>query len=206
MSITQKKVVITSASRTAIGSFQGSLKNMQAHEMTSIIIKEVAKKSKLKLQDIDELILGQVLTGGNGQNPARQAAITSGMPNEKTAYLINQVCGSGLRSIAAGYQSIIANDSNIIIAGGQESMSNAPHAIDIRGGKKLKEENLVDTMIKDGLWDAFNGYHMGVTAENVASKWEISREEQDNFALSSQSKAEKAMKEEKFKNEILPIN
>ena len=206
MSIAQKKVVITSASRTAIGSFQGSLKNMQAHEMTSIIIKEVAKKSKLKLQDIDELILGQVLTGGNGQNPARQAAITSGMPNEKTAYLINQVCGSGLRSIAAGYQSIIANDSNIIIAGGQESMSNAPHAIDIRGGKKLKEENLVDTMIKDGLWDAFNGYHMGVTAENVASKWEISREEQDNFALSSQSKAEKAMKEEKFKNEILPIN
>jgi acetyl-CoA C-acetyltransferase len=205
MGIAQKNVVITSALRSAIGSFQGSLKNIQAHEITSIIIKEAVKKSKLKLQDIDELILGQVLTSGRGQNPARQAAIISGIPNEKTAYIINQVCGSGLRSIAAGYQSIIANDSNIIIAGGQESMSNSPHTIDIRGGKKLKEENLVDTMIKDGLWDAFNGYHMGVTAENVASKWEITREEQDNFALYSQSKAEKARKEEKFKNEIVPI-
>jgi len=205
MSFTKKNVVITSALRTAIGSFQGSLKNIQAHEMSSTIIKEAVKKSKLKLEDIDELILGQVLTGASGQNPARQAAIKSGMPNEKTAYIINQVCGSGLRSIAAGYQSIICNDSNIIIAGGQESMSNAPHAIDIRGGKNLKEENLIDTVIKDGLWDAFNGYHMGVTAENVATKWEITREEQDNFALSSQSKAEKAQKEEKFKNEIVPI-
>ena len=205
MNFTKKNVVITSALRTAIGSFQGSLKNIQADEMSSTIIKEAVKKSKLKLEDIDELILGQVLTGASGQNPARQAAIKSGMPNEKTAYIINQVCGSGLRSIAAGYQSIISNDSNIIIAGGQESMSNAPHAIDIRGGKNLKEENLIDTVIKDGLWDAFNGYHMGVTAENVATKWEITREEQDNFALSSQSKAEKAQKEEKFKNEIVPI-
>ena len=195
MSIEKKNIVITSASRTAIGAFRGSLKNMQAHELGSFVVKDVLKKSNLQSDDIDELIMGQVLTGGAGQNPARQAAINIGLPVEKTAYVINQVCGSGLRSVAAGYQAIMSNDSNIVIAGGQESMTNAPHAINFRGGQKLKESNLVDTMIKDGLWDAFNGYHMGVTAENVAAKWQITRKDQDEFALSSQNKAEKEQKE-----------
>ena len=148
--------------------------------------------------------MGQVLTSATGQNPARQAALKAGLPIEKTAYVINQVCGSGLRSIAAGYQSIFSKDSKIVIAGGQESMTNAPHAIHFRKDKKLEEEKLIDTMIKDGLWDAFNGYHMGVTAENVAKKWKITRKEQDNFALSSQTKAEEAQKKENFKNEIIP--
>ncbi len=206
MSIEQKSVVITSAVRTAIGKFRGSLKNMQGHELGSIVIKESIKRSNLKLNDVDELIIGQVLTGATGQNPARQAAILAGLPIEKTAYVINQVCGSGLRSVAAGYQAIVSNDSNVVIAGGQESMSNAPKAINIRGGQKLEAENLIDTMIKDGLWDAFNGYHMGVTAENVASKWKITREDQDDFALLSQTKVEKAQKEGKFKNEIVPID
>ena len=206
MSIEQKSVVITSAVRTAIGKFRGSLKNMQGHELGSIVIKESIKRSNLKLNDVDELIIGQVLTGATGQNPARQAAILAGIPIEKTAYVINQVCGSGLRSVAAGYQAIVSNDSNVVIAGGQESMSNAPKAINIHGGQKLEEENLIDTMIKDGLWDAFNGYHMGVTAENVASKWKITREDQDDFALLSQAKVEKAQKEGKFKNEIVPID
>ena len=205
MSFEQKNVVITSAVRTAIGTFRGSLKNIQAHELGSVVVKEAAKKSNLKLNDVDELIMGQVLTGGAGQNPARQTAIQSGLPIEKTAYIINQVCGSGLRSVAAGYQAIMSNDSSVVIAGGQESMTNAPHVINFRNGKKLKETNLIDTMIKDGLWDAFNGYHMGVTAENVAAKWQITRKEQDDFALSSQNKAEKAQKEGKFKNEIIPI-
>ncbi len=205
MSIEKKNIVITSASRTAIGTFRGSLKNMQAHELGSFVAKDVLKKSNLQSDDIDELIMGQVLTGGAGQNPARQAAINIGLPVEKTAYVINQVCGSGLRSVAAGYQAIKSNDSNIVIAGGQESMTNAPHAVNFRGGQKLKESNLVDTMIKDGLWDAFNGYHMGVTAENVAAKWQITRKDQDEFALSSQNKAEKAQKEGKFKTEIVPV-
>ena len=205
MSIEKKNIVITSASRTAIGTFRGSLKNMQAHELGSFVVKDVLKKSNLQSDDIDELIMGQVLTGGAGQNPSRQAAINIGLPVEKTAYVINQVCGSGLRSVAAGYQAIMSNDSNIVIAGGQESMTNAPHAVNFRGGQKLKESNLVDTMIKDGLWDAFNGYHMGVTAENVAAKWQITRKDQDEFALSSQNKAEKAQKEGKFKTEIVPV-
>ena len=205
MSFEQKNVVITSAKRTPIGSFRGSLKNMQAHELGSFVVKDVLKKSNLHSDDIDELIMGQVLTGGAGQNPSRQAAINIGLPVEKTAYVINQVCGSGLRSVAAGYQSIISRDSNIVIAGGQESMTNAPHTINFRNKKKLKESNLVDTIIKDGLWDAFNGYHMGVTAENVAAKWQITRKDQDEFALSSQNKAEKAQKEGKFKTEIVPV-
>ena len=205
MSIEKKNIVITSASRTAIGAFRGSLKNMQAHELGSFVAKDVLKKSNLQSDDIDELIMGQVLTGGAGQNPSRQAAINIGLPVEKTAYVINQVCGSGLRSVAAGYQAIMSNDSNIVIAGGQESMTNAPHAVNFRGGQKLKESNLVDTMIKDGLWDAFNGYHMGVTAENVAAKWQITRKDQDEFALSSQNKAEKAQKDGKFKTEIVPV-
>jgi acetyl-CoA C-acetyltransferase len=206
MSDEQKSIVITSAARTAIGSFRGSLKKMRAYELGAIVSKDVMKKSNLLPNEVDELIMGQVLTGGAGQNPARQTAINSDIPFEKTAYVINQVCGSGLRSIAAGYQAIKSNDANIIVAGGQESMTNAPHAINIQDGKKLEESNLIDTMIKDGLWDAFNGYHMGVTAENVASKWQITRKEQDNFALLSQHKAEKAQKEEKFKNELVPVN
>ena len=205
MNIEQKNIVITAAVRTAIGTFRGSLKKIQAHNLGSVVVKEAMKQSNLNSNDIDELIMGQVLTGAAGQNPARQAAIQAGLPIEKTAYIINQVCGSGLRSVAAGYQAIISNDSNIIIAGGQESMSNAPHAINIYDGKKLEEMNLIDTMIRDGLWDAFNGYHMGITAENVAAKWKITRKEQDNFALLSQTKAEKAQKERKFENEIVPI-
>ena len=205
MSDKQNSIVITSAVRTAIGSFRGSLKDMQAHELGSVVVKEAMKKSNLNPNDIDELIMGQVLTAAAGQNPARQAAIQAGLPIEKTAYIINQVCGSGLRSIVAGYQNIICNDSNIIIAGGQESMTSSPHAINIRDGKKLEEINLVDTMMRDGLWDAFHGYHMGVTAENVAAKWKINRKDQDDFALSSQYKAEKAQKEGKFKNEIVPV-
>tara|TARA_B100001123_G_C15299104_1_gene1020364 strand:- start:782 stop:1960 length:1179 start_codon:yes stop_codon:yes gene_type:complete len=205
MNSKEEKIVITSAARTAIGAFNGSLKNQQAHELGSIVIKDVIKKSNLKHSDVDELVMGQVLTGGTGQNPARQAAIKAGLNFEKTAYVINQVCGSGLRSVAAGYQSIMSKDSKIIIAGGQESMTNAPHVINYRKTKKLSEKSLIDTMIKDGLWDAFNDYHMGITAENVASKWKITRKEQDDFALSSQMKTEKAQKEKKFKNEIVPI-
>ena len=201
----KKNIVITSAVRTAIGGFRGSLKDMEAHELGSVVIKEAAKKSNLKLEDIDEIIMGQVLTASVGPNSARQAAIKAGIPIEKTAYVINQVCGSGLRSVVAGYNSIKTGDSEIVIAGGQESMSKAPHTIDFRNGKKLEEENLIDTMIKDGLWDSFNGYHMGVTAENVADKWNISREEQDEFALLSQNKNQTAKKEGKFKDEIVPV-
>jgi acetyl-CoA C-acetyltransferase len=200
----KKNIVITSAARTAIGTFRGSLKDMRASDLGALVAKAAMKKSNLNSKDVDELIMGQVLTGATGQNPARQAAVQAGLSIEKTAYLVNQVCGSGLRSIAAGYQAIISNDSKIIIAGGQESMTNAPHAIPFNDGKKLDESKLVDTMIKDGLWDAFNGYHMGITAENVADKWKITRKDQDDFALSSQLKAEKAQKEEKFKNEIIP--
>ncbi len=201
----QKSVVITSAVRTAIGTFRGSLKNKQGYELGSIVAKEAIKKSNLNSNDIDELIMGQVLTSAVGQNPARQTAIDAGLPIEKTAYVINQVCGSGLRSVAAGYQTIRCRDSDIVIAGGQESMTNATHAINIRSGKKLEEKNLIDTMIRDGLWDVFNDYHMGITAENVAAKWKITREDQDDFALSSQKKTEKAQKEGKFKNEIVPV-
>tara|TARA_Y100000590_G_scaffold370492_1_gene432356 strand:- start:1244 stop:2425 length:1182 start_codon:yes stop_codon:yes gene_type:complete len=201
-----KNIIITSAVRTAIGTYNGSLKNFHASELGSVVVKESIKRSNLKPDDVDELIMGQVLTGATGQNPARQAGIRSGLPKEKTAYVINQVCGSGLRSVAAGYQSIFCEDTNIVIAGGQESMSKAPHAINIKNGEKLERDNLIDTMIKDGLWDAFNGYHMGVTAENVAAKWQITRKDQDDFALNSQNKAEKAQKDGKFKDEIVSVD
>jgi acetyl-CoA C-acetyltransferase len=200
-----KNIVITAAVRTPIGTFRGSLKEMQASDLGTLVTKAVIEKSNLKPNDVDELIMGQVLTAATGQNPARQVAIQAGLPVEKTAYVINQVCGSGLRSVAAGYQSIISNDSKIIIAGGQESMTNAPHAIHYRENKKLDETKLIDTMIKDGLWDKFNGYHMGITAENIATKWQITKKEQDNFALSSQLKAEKAQKDGKFNDEIIPV-
>ena len=197
-----KSVVITSATRTAVGSLGKTLKNIPSEELGSVVIKEVIKRSNIKSSDIDETIMGQVLTGGSGQNPARQAAIKSGIPKEKPAYIVNQVCGSGLRSIASGFQSIKSGDSKIVIAGGQESMSLAPHAIHLRDGKKIGDTELIDTMIKDGLWDAFHGYHMGVTAENVATKFQVTRQEQDKFALKSQEKALKAIKENKFKDEI----
>ncbi len=198
-----KNIVITSATRTAIGSLNRSLKNVQGFELGSCVIKDSILKSKINNDEVDEVILGQVLTGGAGQNPARQASIHSGIPKEKPAYIVNQVCGSGIRSVASGFQSIKSGDSNIIIAGGQESMSLAPHAIHLRDGQKLGDTELTDTMIKDGLWDAFHGYHMGVTAENVAEKFQVTREEQDKFALKSQEKAIKAQKENKFKNEIV---
>ena len=197
-----KSVVITSATRTAVGSLGKALKNIPSEELGSVVIKEVIKRSNIKSSDIDETIMGQVLTGGTGQNPARQAAMKSGIPKEKPAYIVNQVCGSGLRSIASGFQSIKSGDSKIVIAGGQENMSLAPHAIHLRDGKKIGDTELIDTMIKDGLWDAFHGYHMGVTAENVATKFQVTRQEQDKFALKSQEKALKAMKENKFKDEI----
>jgi acetyl-CoA C-acetyltransferase len=196
-------VVITSATRTAVGSLGKSLKNISGYKLGSTVISESIRRSKLNKEEIDEVIMGQVLTGGAGQNPARQALIESGIPKEKPAYIVNQVCGSGIRSIASGFQSIKAEDSSIIIAGGQESMSLSPHAIHIRDGKKLGDTELTDTMIKDGLWDAFNGYHMGVTAENVASKFQVTREDQDKFALRSQEKALQAQKEKKFNDEIV---
>ena len=205
MKSNNKNVVIISAARTAIGAFDASLKHIQSHDLGSIVIKEVLKKSKLKSKDVDEVIMGQVLTAAVGQNPARQAAIKAGIPINKTAYVVNQVCGSGLRSVAMGYQAIRTNDTSVIVAGGQESMSNAPHAINIRKNKKLEKSKLLDTMIKDGLWDAFNGYHMGTTAENIATKWQITRKDQDEFALSSQTKTEKAQKDGKFNNEIVPV-
>ncbi len=197
------KIVITSALRTAVGSLGKSLKNIPGDELGTAVISKSLEKSKVKADEIDEVIMGQVLTGAAGQNPARQAAIRSGIPKEKPAYIVNQVCGSGLRSIASGFQSIKANDSKIIIAGGQESMSLAPHAIHLRDGKKLGNAEMTDTMIKDGLWDAFNGYHMGVTAENVATKFQVTREDQDKFALKSQEKALLAQKDNKFGDEII---
>ena len=199
----KSEIVITSALRTAVGSLNNSLKNINAFELGSEVLKKNMEDSNLKNSDIDEVIMGQVLTGGAGQNPARQASINSGIPKEKPAYIVNQVCGSGIRSIASAYQSIKSGDSKIVLAGGQESMSLAPHALHLRDGKKLGNVEMIDTMIKDGLWDAFHGYHMGITAENVAEKFQVTRDDQDKFALESQIKALKAQKENKFKEEII---
>jgi len=196
-------VCIVSAKRSAVGALGKSLKNENAEVIGSSVISQTLKDLSLNTNEIDEVIMGQVLTGGSGQNPARQASLKSGIPIETPAYVVNQVCGSGLRSIASGFQSIRSGDSKIIIAGGQENMSLSPHAIHLRDGKKLGNAQLVDTMIKDGLWDAFNGYHMGVTAENVAEKFQITREAQDKFALKSQEKALKAKKQNKFREEII---
>ena len=195
-------VIITKALRTAVGSLGKSLKNVPAPNLSAEIILSLLKNSNIKSEEIDEIILGQVLTGNAGQNPARQAAIQAGLPKEVPAYIVNQVCGSGIRSIASGFQSIKSGDSKIVIAGGQENMSLAPHAIHLRDGKKLGNTEMTDTMIKDGLWDAFHGYHMGVTAENVAEKFQITREDQDKFALKSQEKALQAQKQNKFNEEI----
>jgi len=201
----KKNVVITSAVRTAIGSLGGTLKNTPAFKLGSSVISNAIKKSNLKTSDIDEVIMGQVLTGGAGQNPARQASMDSGIPKEIPSYVVNQVCGSGLRSIASGFHSILSNNSKIVLAGGQESMSQSPHVIHLRNGKKLGDTELTDSMIKDGLWDAFNGYHMGITAENVAQQFQVTRKDQDKFAFDSQTKALRAQKENKFKDEITPF-
>ena len=198
-----KDVFITAATRTAVGSLNKSLKNVPGYKLGSAVISDAIKKSDIKTNDVDEVIFGQVLTGGAGQNPARQASLESGIPKEKPAYIVNQVCGSGIRSIASGFQSIKSGDAKIIIAGGQESMSLAPHAIHLRDGKKLGDTELTDTMIKDGLWDAFHGYHMGITAENVAEKFQVTRDEQDKFSFGSQEKAIKAQEANKFEKEIV---
>ena len=198
-------VVITSALRTSIGTYKGSLKDVSADKLGALTIKEVIHKSNLKPDQIDEVIMGHVLTSGLGQNPARQASIHAGIPVSKPAHIINQVCGSGLRSIVSGFQSIKLEENKIIVSGGQENMSRAPHSLFYRENKKLDESKLVDTMINDGLTDSFNHYHMGVTAENVAEKFEISRDEQDSFALNSQKKAQDAIGKKKFKDEIIKL-
>ena len=201
-----KEVVIVSAIRTPIGTYRGSLKNMRSDQLGSIVIKEVLKKSRFANEEVDEVIMGQVLTAGAGQNPARQASINAGIPISKPAHMINQVCGSGLRAVISGYQSIKLGQSKNIISGGQESMSFAPHSIFYRDVKKISEDKLVDTMVNDGLIDAFNNYHMGVTAENVAKKFNITRQEQDEFALKSQKKTEIAIINNKFDEELVKIN
>ena len=201
----KEEIVITNAYRTAVGSLGKSLKNIRADELGASIISGLLEKSKIRKEEIDEVILGQVLTSATGQNPARQSLIKAGLLKETPAFIVNQVCGSGLRSIVSAYQSIKSDNSKIILAGGQESMSLTPHAIFLRDGKKLGDTEIFDTMIRDGLWDAFNGYHMGVTAENVAEKFQITREEQDKFALHSHEKALKAQKENKFIDEIIKL-
>jgi acetyl-CoA C-acetyltransferase len=205
MSKKTNDVVITAALRTPIGTYKGSLKGLDAQKLGSIAIKEAIYRSKLKNDDIDEVIMGHVLTSGLGQNPARQASIIAGIPVSKPAHIINQVCGSGLRSVVSAYQSISLNENKIIVAGGQENMSRAPHAIFYREDKKLLEDKLIDTMVNDGLLDSFNDYHMGITAENVAEKYKISRNEQDVFALNSQEKTQKAINENKFQEETIKL-
>jgi len=198
-------IVIASAARTPVGSFNGGFANTPAHELGAVAIKAALERAKIAPQEVDEVILGQVLTGGQGQNPARQAAMKAGIPLEKTAWGLNQVCGSGLRAVALAMLHVGSGDADVIIAGGQESMSLAPHVAHMRAGTKMGNLNLVDSMIKDGLWDAFHGYHMGTTAENVAQKWQISRDEQDKFAVASQNKAEAAQKSGRFKDEIAAV-
>ncbi|AXS38860.1 acetyl-CoA C-acetyltransferase [Breoghania sp. L-A4] len=198
-------IVIVSATRTAVGSFNGAFANTPAHELGAAVIKEALERAKVDAADVDEVIFGQVLTAGQGQNTARQAAIGAGIPDSATALVINQVCGSGLRTVALGMQQIASGDASVIVAGGQESMSLSAHCAHMRNGYKMGDFKMIDTMIKDGLWDAFNGYHMGITAENVASAFQITREQQDAFALASQNKAEAAQKAGKFKEEIVPI-
>ena len=206
MNNSMNEVVIVEAIRTPIGAYKGSLKELSADKLGSIVIREILRKSKLGKNDIDEVIMGQVLTAGGGQNPARQAAINAGINISKPAHIVNQVCGSGLRAVISGYQSIKLGEVKNVISGGQENMSLAPHSIFYRDSKKILEEHLIDTMINDGLIDAFNNYHMGVTAENVAKKFNISRVDQDDFALNSQKKTETAINTNRFKEELIKIN
>ena len=198
-------VVIVSAARTPVGAFNGALSALPAHELGKVAIQEALKRAGVEGGRVSEVIMGQILTAGQGQNPARQASIAAGIPVESPAWGVNQLCGSGLRAVALGYQAILNGDSEIVVAGGQESMSMAPHTAHLRNGTKMGSLEMVDTMIKDGLWDAFNGYHMGTTAENVAKKWQITRQQQDEFAVKSQNKAEAAQKAGKFKDEIAPV-
>ena len=199
------EVVITGAARTPVGAFLGGLSSLSAAQLGEVAIKAALERAGVSPEDVSEVIMGQILAAGGGQNPARQAAMGAGIPQEKTAYGINQLCGSGLRTVALGYQAIKMGDSDIVVAGGLESMSQAPHVMHLRNGVKMGSGELIDSMIKDGLWDAFNGYHMGNTAENVAQKWQLTREEQDAFALASQEKAEAAQKAGKFTDEIIPV-
>jgi acetyl-CoA C-acetyltransferase len=198
-------VVIAGAARTPVGSFSGALSSVSASHLGAVAIKEAMKRAKVESSEVDEAIMGQILTAGTGQNPARQAAVEAGIPYEKTAYQINQLCGSGLRAVAIGSQAVQVGDSRVVVAGGQESMSMSPHVAYLRNGQKMGDLSMVDTMIKDGLWDAFNGYHMGTTAENVAKQWQITRDEQDAFAAASQNKAEAAQKANRFVDEIVPV-
>ena len=199
------EVYITSATRTAVASFNGSLASLPADELGKTVIQESLKRSNLDPSEVDEVILGQVLTAATGQNPARQASVNAGIAKETPAWIVNQVCGSGLRSVALAYQSIMNGDANVIIAGGQESMSQSPHCMHLRNGTKMGDDKMIDSMIKDGLWDAFNGYHMGTTAENVAQQWQITRDQQDEFAFNSQQKASKAKEAGIFKDEIVGV-
>jgi acetyl-CoA C-acetyltransferase len=201
----QDDIVIVSAARTPVGAFNGAFANLPAHELGKVAIEAALKRAGVEGGRVSEVIMGQILTAGQGQNPARQASIAAGIPVESPAWGVNQLCGSGLRAVALGYQAILNGDSDIVVAGGQESMSMSPHCQHLRGGVKMGGVELIDTMIKDGLWDAFNGYHMGTTAENVAKKWQITRQQQDEFAVKSQNKAEAAMKAGKFKDEIAPV-
>lgn len=198
-------VVIVSAARTPVGSFSGAFASQAASDLGSVAIKEALSRASVEAGEVDEVLFGQVLTANAGQNPARQAAMGAGIPQEATAVQVNQLCGSGLRTVAMGYQAIKAGDASIIVAGGQESMSQSPHAMHLRNGTKMGDTKMVDTMIKDGLWDAFNGYHMGVTAENIARRWQLTRDEQDAFAVTSQNRAEAAQKAGKFADEIAPV-
>ncbi|HEY5009333.1 MAG TPA: acetyl-CoA C-acyltransferase, partial [Caulobacteraceae bacterium] len=199
------KVVIVSAARTPVGSFNGALASLPAHALGSIAIKAAIERAGIGAGEVDEVVLGQVLQAGAGQGPARQAAINAGIPVESPAWSLNQLCGSGLRAVALGAQQILEGDAGIVIAGGQESMSQAPHAANLRNGQKMGDLAFVDTMIKDGLWDAFHGYHMGQTAENIAARWQITREDQDRFAVGSQNKAEAAQTSGRFDAEIAPV-
>ena len=198
-------IVIVSAQRTPVGSFNGALSSLPAHDLGRIAILAAVEKAGIQLADVDEVILGQVLQAGAGQGPARQASVNAGVPVESPAWSVNQLCGSGLRAVALAAQQVAAGDARIVVAGGQESMSQSPHAQNLRSGQKMGDLAFVDTMIKDGLWDAFHGYHMGQTAENIAARWQITREDQDRFAVASQNKAEAAQKAGKFKDEIAPV-
>jgi acetyl-CoA C-acetyltransferase len=198
-------VVIVSGARTPVGSFNGAFANVSAHELGRIAIKEALSRAQVDGKDVSETIMGQILTAAQGQNPARQASVNAGIPFETPAWIVNQLCGSGLRAVALGYQAILNGDASIVVAGGQESMSQAPHAAYLRAGQKMGNLEFIDTMLKDGLLDAFHGYHMGVTAENVAREWQITREMQDRFAVASQNKAEAARKAGRFKDEIVPV-
>src|SRR5437660_4641068 len=198
-------VVIVSAARTPVGSFNGAFATMPAHDLGAVAIKAALERAGVEPARVSEVIMGQILTAAQGQNPARQASIAAGIPVETPAWGVNQLCGSGLRTVALGYQAILNGDSDIVVAGGQESMSMAPHCAHLRGGVQMGNFDMVDTMIKDGLWDAFNGYHMGNTAENVAQRWQITRAQQDEFAVRSQAKAEAAQKAGRFKDEIVPV-